>query len=82
MRMLLTDLEPMEYFEVMTELEMGEDFFEFELEDDEDNLEADLEAWNDMQEAYRRARESDDPMDWDIYSDLYKDYYGVRPRYC
>ena len=34
-----------------------------------------------VSEAARRALESMDPEDWGLFSDLYKDLNGVRPRY-
>lgn len=50
----------------------------------EENLRAiedERSAWQAQHDAYLRACESNDPMDWSIYSDLYKDCYGVRPRH-
>ena len=32
-------------------------------------------------EAYRLLEEAYNNEDWDFYSDLYKDLYGVRPRW-
>lgn len=49
----------------------------------EENLRAiedEHNAWKNMHEAYLRAVESNDPMDWSVYSDLYKDWCGCRPR--
>lgn len=37
-------------------------------------------AWENVQRAYEIAVASNDPIDWSIYSDLHKDYYGVRPH--
>lgn len=51
------------------------------LEEERRAIEEERELWEAMQSAYRRACESDDPMDWSIYSDLFKDCYGVRPRH-
>jgi len=50
------------------------------LEEERKAIEDERKAWEAMRDAYRRACESDDPMDWDIYSDLHKDCYGVRPH--
>lgn len=50
----------------------------------EENLKAiedERTAWKAQHDAYIRACESNDPTDWAIYSDLYKDCYGVRPRF-
>lgn len=50
----------------------------------EENLRAiedERRAWENMRNALKRAEQSNDPIDWSIYSDLYKDCYGVRPRY-
>lgn len=44
-------------------------------------LEDDRQAWLNVQRAYEIACKSDDPMAWSIYSDVFKDYYGVRPRW-
>ena len=33
-----------------------------------------------VNEALAAARKSDDPRDWEVYSDLYKSVYGARPR--
>ena len=33
-----------------------------------------------VNDALAVARKSDDPRDWEVYSDLYKSVYGVRPR--
>ncbi len=44
-------------------------------------IEDERRAWEDMHRMYLIACESNDPMDWSIYSDLYKDCYGVRPRF-
>lgn len=35
--------------------------------------------WNQLREVRRKCLETNDPMLWSIYSDLHKDYYGVRP---
>ena len=43
-------------------------------------LEDDYNAWKNVQKAYEIACESNDPIDWSIYSDVFKDYWGVRPR--
>jgi DNA transposition AAA+ family ATPase len=41
----------------------------------------DAKFWEDqVNEALAIARESNDPRDWEVYSDLYKSVYGVRPR--
>ena len=44
-------------------------------------IEDERNAWQAQHDAYIRACESNDPMDWAIYSDLYKDCYGCRPRH-
>ena len=44
-------------------------------------IEDERNAWEHLQEVYRRACESNDPEDWGEYSDVYKDCYGIRPRY-
>lgn len=51
------------------------------LEEERKAIEDEQRAWDNMQEAYKIACTTNDPMDWSIYSDLYKDCYGVRPRY-
>ena len=51
------------------------------LEEERRAIEDERRAWEDMQRAYEIACKSNDPMDWDIYSDLFKDCYGVRPRH-
>lgn len=38
-------------------------------------------CWENLQKALKIAEETDDPMDWQIYSDLHKDYWGVRPHW-
>lgn len=43
-------------------------------------LEEDYQAWELVQSAYQRWLETNDPMDWDWYSDIFKDYWGVRPH--
>jgi len=41
----------------------------------------DAQYWeHQVDEALALARESGDPRDWEVYSDLYKSVYGVRPR--
>jgi hypothetical protein len=35
--------------------------------------------WQYLQEATRAYKEDPTPENWDIYSDLHKDYWGVRP---
>ena len=44
-------------------------------------LEDEHQAWLNVQRAYQIACESNDPMDWSIYSDVFKDYWGVRPHW-
>jgi len=44
-------------------------------------IEDERRAWENLREFYKKASESNDSVDWSIYSDLYKDCYGVRPRY-
>lgn len=51
------------------------------LEEERRAIEDEHRAWEDMRRAYEIACETNDPMDWSIYSDLFKDCYGVRPRY-
>ena len=42
----------------------------------------DAQYWeNQVDEARAVARKSGDPRDWEVYSDLYKSVYGVRPRW-
>ena len=52
---------------------------------------AEIEAWEmelaeamyweeQVNDALAVARKSGDPRDWEVYSDLYKSVYGVRPR--
>ena len=36
--------------------------------------------WNQLQEVYHECLKTNDPALWDIYSDLHKDYWGVRPH--
>ena len=50
-------------------------------EEEQRAIEDERRAWEDMRDARRRAEETNDPIDWSVYSDLYKDCYGVRPRY-
>lgn len=42
--------------------------------------EEDMFFFNQLREVYKECLETDDPMLWGIYSDLYKDYWGVRPH--
>ena len=51
------------------------------LEEERRAIEDEHRAWEDMRRAYEIACETNDPMDWSIYSDLFKDCYGVRPRH-
>lgn len=51
------------------------------LEEERRAIEDERRAWENLDIAYRRACESDDPIDWAIYSDIFKDCYGVRPRH-
>ena len=51
------------------------------LEEERKAIEDERRAWEDMHRAYEIACKSNDPMDWSIYSDLYKDCYGCRPRH-
>lgn len=51
------------------------------LEEERKAIEDERNAWENMHKALERAEQSNDPVDWAIYSDLYKDCYGVRPRY-
>ena len=50
-------------------------------EEEQRAIEDERRAWEDMHRMYLIACESNDPMDWSIYSDLYKDCYGCRPRH-
>ena len=50
-------------------------------EEEQRTIEEERRAWEDMHRAYEIACKSDDPMDWAIYSDLFKDCYGFRPRH-
>ena len=50
-------------------------------EEEQRAIEDERTAWEDMHRAYEIACESDDPTDWAIYSDLFKDCYGFRPRH-
>ena len=50
-------------------------------EEEQRAIEEEHRAWEDMHRAYEIACESNDPMDWSIYSDLYKDWCGCRPRF-
>ena len=50
-------------------------------EEEQRAIEDERRAWEDMHRMYLIACESNDPMDWSIYSDLYKDCYGVRPHH-
>lgn len=49
-------------------------------EEEQRAIEDERTAWEEMHKAYNRWCKSGDPMDWDIYSDLHKDCYGVRPH--
>lgn len=51
------------------------------LEEERRAIEDERRAWENLDRAYRRACESNDPIDWGIYSDIFKDCYGVRPRH-
>jgi len=51
------------------------------LETERKALEDERKAWENVRTARKQAEQTNDPMDWSIYSDLYKDYYGVRPRH-
>ena len=51
------------------------------LEEERKAIEDERKAWENMHKALERAEQTNDPMDWSIYSDLFKDCYGVRPRY-
>ena len=44
-------------------------------------LEEEHEAWELTQRAYQRWLETNDPADWDWYSDIFKSYWGIRPRW-
>ena len=44
-------------------------------------IEEERARWEDMRAARKKAEKTNDPIDWAIFSDLYKDCYGVRPRY-
>ena len=50
-------------------------------EEEQRAIEDERNAWQAQHDAYLRACESNDPMDWAIYSDLFKDCYGCRPRH-
>lgn len=50
-------------------------------EEEQRAIEDERRAWENLDRAYRRACESNDPIDWSIYSDIFKDCYGVRPRH-
>lgn len=42
----------------------------------------DAQYWErQVDEALADARKSGDPRAWEVYSDLYKSVYGVRPRW-
>ena len=49
------------------------------LEKERKAIEEEHKVWENMQKAYEIACRSNDPIDWSIYSDLYKDCYGHRP---
>lgn len=51
-----------------------------EEEEERKAWEEDRFFFNQLQEVHKQCLETDDPMLWDIYSDLYKDYWGVRPH--
>ena len=51
------------------------------LEEECKAIEDERRMWENLDRAYRRACESNDPIDWSIYSDIFKDCYGVRPRH-
>ena len=48
------------------------------LEQERKRVEDEQFFFNQLQECRKVAEETGD---WDVYSDLYKDYYGVRPRW-
>ena len=50
-------------------------------EDEQRAIAEERERWEDMHKMYLQACKSNDPIDWSIYSDLYKDCYGCRPRH-
>lgn len=39
------------------------------------------EAWETVKRARETAERTNHPDDWSFYSDVYKDYFGVRPRH-
>ena len=51
------------------------------LEEERRAIEDEQNAWEAQHKAYLVACETNDPIDWSIYSDLYKDWCGVRPRF-
>ena len=51
------------------------------LEENLREIEDERRAWEDMHRAYETACQTNDPMDWSVYSDLYKDWCGCRPRF-
>ena len=51
------------------------------LEENRKAIEDECNAWENLRIIYRQAQESNDPVDWSLYSDIYKDCFGVRPRY-
>lgn len=38
-----------------------------------------LNGWKAVKRARETWENTHNPEDWDFYSDIYKDYYGVRP---
>lgn len=50
-------------------------------EEEQRAIEDEHTAWEQMHNAYLTWCKSKDPMDWDIYSDLHKDWCGCRPRH-
>jgi hypothetical protein len=50
------------------------------LERERKAIEDERRAYEQMHRAYEVACRTNDPIDWSIYSDLYKDCFGVRPH--
>ena len=44
-------------------------------------MEWERNGWKAVSEARATWERTQDPQDWDYYSDLYKDLNGFRPRY-
>ena len=44
-------------------------------------MEWERDGWKIVREARATWERTQDPQDWDYYSDLFKDLHGVRPRH-